>query len=60
MSNARSADRFFGWWVVVACFVMATTCWGLGFYGNGLYLAHLVQERGWPIGLISFSFTFYF
>jgi MFS family permease len=58
--DGRRADHFFGWWVVGACFVMATTCWGLGFYGNGLYLAYLVQERGWPISLISSSFTFYF
>ncbi len=58
--TARHSNEFFGWWVVGACFVMATACWGLGFYGNGLYLAHLVRERGWPISLIGFSFTFYF
>jgi MFS family permease len=58
--TARHPNEFFGWWVVGACFVMATACWGLGFYGNGLYLAHLVRERGWPISLIGFSFTFYF
>jgi hypothetical protein len=37
----ESAFRYRGWCVVFACFVMAVFGYGLGFYGNGVYLAEL-------------------
>lgn len=58
--KAAQTDQFFGWWVVGGCFVMATACWGLAFYGNGLYLAHLVRERGWPVDQVSPAFTVFY
>ena len=53
-------DRFFGWWVVAGCFAMASVCWGLAFYGNGVYLAHLTNDRGWPIATVSNAFTLFY
>ncbi len=51
---------FFGWWVVAGCFVMATAAWGLAFYGNGIYLAHMVRDLGWPIAQVSPALSVYF
>ncbi len=51
---------FFGWYVVAGCFLMAICSWGLGFYGPGVYLAHLTGARGWPVASVSFAITFYF
>lgn len=39
---------------------MASACWGLAFYGNGLYIAHLVKDRGWPIFSVSAAFSVFF
>ena len=58
--KAARPGQFFGWWVVGGCFVMASACWGLAFYGNGLYLAHLVKDRGWPVFQVSASFSIFF
>ena len=51
---------FRGWEVVAGCFVMAMISWGLGFYGTGLYLAYLVDQRGFPISAVSGGITAYF
>ena len=37
----ESSPRYFGWRVVVACFLMALACWGFGLYGHSVYLAEL-------------------
>lgn len=58
--RAAQPGEFFGWWVVAACFVMATACWGLAFYGNGLYLAHAVRVRGWPVDRVAPAFTLFY
>lgn len=56
----RRARYYRGWEVVAGCFVMAMISWGLCFYGTGLYLAYLVQQRGMPIAGASFGITAYF
>ena len=52
--------RYEGWRVVFACFVMATFAWGLGFYGQGIYLAELQRAKGWPTSLISSGTTIFY
>lgn len=59
LKSSRPGE-FFGWWVVAGCFVMATACWGLAFYGNGIYLAHAVRQQGWPIDQVSPAFTLFY
>jgi len=50
-----------GWRMVAVCFVVATLAWGFGFYGQGVYLAHLLALRGWSLSLVSGAVTgFYF
>ena len=49
-----------GWLVVVACGILATFSWGLGFYGLGVYLHALGQRHGWSTGLISSAVTLYY
>jgi len=49
-----------GWSVVVACGVLASFSWGLGFYGLGVYLHALNQLHGWSTGLISVAVTVYY
>ena len=52
--------RYPGWRVVFVCFVMATLCWGFGFYGHGFYLAELQRRNGWPASLIAGASTLYY
>lgn len=56
----ESSPRYAGWRVVLVCFVMATLCWGFGFYGHGFYLAELQRLHGWSASLISSASTTYY
>ena len=56
----ESSWRYPGWRVVAACFVLAVSSWGFGFYGHGVYLAELRRLHGWPTGLISGATTVYY
>jgi len=42
------------------CFLLATFGWGLGFYGQTVYLAELHRLHGWPASLISSATTFFY
>jgi MFS family permease len=53
----ESSPAYFGWRVVVACFLMALACWGFGLYGHSVYLAELTRLHGWPPSLISGAST---
>jgi MFS family permease len=48
---------YFGWRVVVACFLMAIACWGFGLYGHSVYLAELTRLYGWPPSVIAGAST---
>src|SRR4026209_974227 len=49
-----------GWAVVVACGIIASFSWGLGFYGLGVYLHALSRLPCWSPGLISVAVTTYY
>ena len=53
----ESSPRYFGWRVVVACFLLALACWGFGLYGHSVYLAELTRLYGWPPSLIAGAST---
>jgi MFS family permease len=53
----ESSPRYFGWRVVIACFLMALACWGFGLYGHSVYLAELTRLYGWPPSLIAGAST---
>jgi MFS family permease len=55
--ESESSPRYFGWRVVLACFLMALACWGFGLYGHSVYLAELHRLHGWPPSLISGAST---
>ena len=52
--------RYDGWRIVIVCFLLATFGWGLGFYGQSVYVAELHRLRGWPASLISSGTTFFY
>src|SRR6185312_14393249 len=56
----ESSIRYDGWRVVGVCFLVATFGWGLGFYGQSVYLAELHRLHGWPTSLISSATTFFY
>jgi predicted MFS family arabinose efflux permease len=56
----ETSFRYAGWRIVLVCFLLATFGWGLGFYGQSLYVAELHRLRGWPASLISSGTTFYY
>ena len=49
-----------GWRIVAVCFVMATFSWGLGFYGQSVYLPELQRLHGWQTSWISTATTIYY
>jgi MFS family permease len=56
----ETSARYAGWRIVVVCFLVATFGWGLGFYGQSVYLAELHRLYGWPTSLISTATTFFY
>jgi predicted MFS family arabinose efflux permease len=56
----ETSARYEGWRIVVVCFLVATFGWGLGFYGQSVYVAELHRLRGWPASLISSGTTFFY
>jgi predicted MFS family arabinose efflux permease len=56
----ESSLRYEGWRIVVVCFLVATFGWGLGFYGQSVYVAELHRLHGWPASLISAGTTFFY
>ena len=56
----ESSLRYQGWRIVAVCFLLATFGWGLGFYGQSVYVAELQRARGWPASLISAGTTFFY
>jgi predicted MFS family arabinose efflux permease len=56
----ETSARYEGWRIVIVCFLVATFGWGLGFYGQSVYVAELHRLRGWPASLISGGTTFFY
>src|SRR6266849_294184 len=56
----ETSARYEGWRIVVVCFLVATFGWGLGFYGQSVYLAELHRLHGWPASLVSGGTTFFY
>jgi MFS family permease len=56
----ETSARYPGWRIVVVCFLVATFGWGLGFYGQSVYVAELHRLHGWPASLISGGTTFFY
>jgi MFS family permease len=56
----EASIRYPGWRIVAVCFLVATFGWGLGFYGQSVYLAELQRARGWPASLISGGTTLFY
>jgi MFS family permease len=60
ISIDEASARYDGWRIVAVCFLVATFGWGLGFYGQSVYLAELHRLHGWPASLISLGTTFFY
>src|SRR5882757_8375727 len=59
-TSDETSFRYDGWRIVVVCFLLATFGWGLGFYGQSVYVAELQRLHGWPASLISLGTTFFY
>lgn len=58
--QVRATPLFHGWWVVLACFVIACFTWSLGLFGASVYLQVVTTERGWAIGTVAFAITVFY
>ena len=56
----ETSPRYAGWRVVGVCFLTAVFAWGLGFYGQSVYLAELRRLHGWPASEISTATTCFY
>jgi MFS family permease len=51
---------FYGWRIVAVCLVASVFANALGLFGAGVYLHALVEQKGWPTGLVSGAITFFY
>lgn len=50
-------ELFYGWWIVLACSLLAFYGGGTFWYGFGVFVHPVVQELGWSLALISGAFS---
>jgi len=60
LASSRQVERFYGWRVVRAGFILAVFGWGLGFYGPPVFLSVIHETRGWSILLVSTAISLHF
>src|SRR6266581_1279885 len=60
MATLTYSEKFHGWRIVGAAFVLAVFGWGLGFYGPPIYLQAVRDSRGWSLPLVSAAVTVHF
>ncbi|WP_342361210.1 MFS transporter [Terrarubrum flagellatum] len=60
MINAKQRERFYGWTVVAAAFIIAIFGWGVGFYGPPIYLKAAQDARQWSVTFVSSAVTLHF
>jgi hypothetical protein len=60
VTEPHDGDRFPGWSVVAAAFVVLSVSAGLGFYGLAVYLNAFSRERGWDVSSVSLATTVFF
>ncbi len=51
---------FYGWWVVAACFLVASFSWGLGLFGSSVYLQAITAQHGWAVAQVASAITLFF
>ncbi len=49
------ANIFYGWWIVLACFLIGLYVSGISFYGFTAFIEPLTKEFGWSYAQISFA-----
>ena len=60
MATLTYSEKFHGWRIVGAAFVLAVFGWGLGFYGPPIYLQAVRDSRSWSLPLVSAAVTVHF
>jgi ABC-type uncharacterized transport system substrate-binding protein len=53
----KSSRVFYGWWIVLACGLVAVIGWSLSVFGMGVYIHALSDQRGFSISLVSTAVT---
>jgi hypothetical protein len=56
----RHVAKFYGWRVVGAAFVLAFFGWGLGFYGQPVFLQAVREARGFSLATVSIAVTIHY
>jgi MFS family permease len=46
---------FYGWWIVLACFIIGLYVAGITFYGFTAFVEPLIEEFGWSYTQVSFA-----
>ncbi|HEX2172803.1 MAG TPA: MFS transporter [Dehalococcoidia bacterium] len=51
---------YYGWWVVLACNVVAVITWGVGVFNQGVFLGYFTREYGWSRSDLSVGPTLFY
>ena len=51
--DRHTKRRYYGWYVVAACNVVAFMTWGIGVFNQGVFLGYFVDRYGWPRDALS-------
>jgi MFS family permease len=48
---------FYGWWIILACFLIASYTGGVVYYGFTAFFEPIVEEFGWSYTQVSIAFS---
>ena len=55
MQTKKRPALFYGWWILIACFIMATYSSGVIYYGFTALFEPVVKEFGWSYAEVSIA-----
>lgn len=52
-AGPQPGGRYYGWYIVGVCNVVAMMTWGIGVFNQGVFLGYFVDSYGWPRAALS-------
>ena len=56
----RARGLYYGWYVIIACNVVAFMTWGVGVFNQGVFLAYFAERYGWARADLSLGPTLFY
>ncbi len=60
VASIHRRGLYYGWYIVIACNVVAFMTWGVGVFNQGVFLAYFAEQHGWSRSDLSLGPTLFY